>query len=121
VRGGSDQRHGFGWTIEAARIGVSQCDQGRRRDANAQGAGERDVGDIRQGTCQRMESAALIMHIQNAVMMIGTRGSGRKVATIAGGLSRVEYIQRVFVDQPPSMDKGRQVPPVLCGKPFCFP
>lgn len=99
MRDGSDQRHGFGRTIEAARIGVSQRDQGRRRDANAQGAGERDVGDVRQGTCQRMESAALIVDIQDAVMMIGTRCSGRKVATIAGGLSRVEHIQRVFVDQ----------------------
>ena len=69
-----------------------------RRDANAQRAGERDVGDVRQGTCQRMESAALIVDIQDAVMMIGTRCSGRK-ATIAAALSRVEHIQRVFVDQ----------------------
>ena len=52
----------------------------------------------RQGTCQRLESAALIVDIQDAVMMIGTRCSGRK-ATIAAALSRVEHIQRVFVDQ----------------------
>ena len=39
------------------------------------------------------------MYIENAVMMIGTRGSGRNVAMIAVGLSRVEHIQRVFVDQ----------------------
>jgi hypothetical protein len=44
-----------------------------------------------------MESAALIVDIQDAVMMIGTRCSGRK-ATIAAALSRVEHIQRVFVD-----------------------
>jgi hypothetical protein len=46
-----------------------------------------------------VESAALIMHNENAVMMIGTRGSGRNVVMIAVGLSRVEHIQRVFVDQ----------------------
>ena len=46
-----------------------------------------------------MESAALIVDIQDAVMMIGTRGSGRNAVMIAVGLSRVEHIQRVFVDQ----------------------
>ena len=92
--------HGFGRAIEAAGIGVTQCDQSRRRDANAQGeVSECDIGNAWQRTCQRVESAALIMHIENAVMMIGTRGSGRNVVMIAVGLSRVEHIQRVFVDQ----------------------
>ena len=112
--------HGFGRAIEAAGIGVSRCDQGRRRDANAQGAGERDVGDIRQGTCQRMESAALIMHIENAAMMTGTRGSWRNVVMIAVGLSRVEHIQRVFVDQRQSADNYRPSRTGSCGKPFGF-
>ena len=51
---------------------------------------ERSGGWLRcrrwQRTCQRVESAALIMHIENAVMMIGTRGSGRK-GQIAAALS----------------------------------
>ena len=63
--------------IQAAGIGVSQCDQGRRRDANAQGeVSECDIGNAWQRTCQRVESAALIMHIENAVMMIGTGAMG---------------------------------------------
>jgi len=46
-----------------------------------------------------MEGAALIVHIQDAVTMIGIRCSGSKVAAIAAGLGRVEHIQRMFVDQ----------------------
>jgi len=46
-----------------------------------------------------MKSAALIMHIEDAVMMIGIWRCGRDVAVIAVGLGRGEYIQRMFVDQ----------------------
>jgi len=47
-----------------------------------------------------MESAALIVHIQDAVMMmIGTRRCGSKMVVIAAGLGRNEDIQRVFADQ----------------------
>ena len=47
-----------------------------------------------------MESAALIVHIKDAVMMmVGTRRRGGETAMIAAGLGRNEHIQRMLADQ----------------------
>ena len=99
ARGGSDQGHGFGRAIEASRVGIGKCGQCCGRCyANASANGARDIREDRQRTSQRVQRAALIVHIQDAVMMIGTaRSSGSDEVMIAVGLSRDEHIHRVLI------------------------
>jgi hypothetical protein len=98
---GSAQRHGSWWTIENAGIGAGKCDRLVRGDADARKGNRSGVDDVREGSRQRMESTALIVQIERAVMVVGVGArdsrSDMRVA-VGGDWHRLIHIQRVVVD-----------------------
>ncbi|MGZ3286029.1 MAG: hypothetical protein ACXU9A_25520, partial [Xanthobacteraceae bacterium] len=71
TRGGSAQRHGSWWTIENSGVGAGERDQLIPDDARARKVSRSGVENVREGSGQRMESAALIVQTERAVMMVG--------------------------------------------------
>jgi hypothetical protein len=98
---GSAQRHGSWWTIENAGIGAGECDRLVRSDADARKGNRSGVDDVREGSRQRVESTALIVQIERAVMVVGVGARDSRSDTrvaVGGDWRRLIHIQRVVVD-----------------------
>jgi len=73
VRDSSDQRHGFWWTIGKSGPAASECDGFRSKDAHAHEVSWRGIENVRKRPGQRMQRTALIVQINQTVMVIRVR------------------------------------------------
>jgi hypothetical protein len=70
------------------------------RAINAAGASRNDVSDARQRAGQHVQRTALIVQVQDAVVMIGVRRHrGDADMVVAGGRRRLVDVERMLVHQ----------------------
>ena len=102
MRDGSAHRHRSWWAIEDGEISAGECDQLFRDYADAYKTGRNSVDKMREGSCESMESAALVMQIEHAVMVVGVRVYHSRFhmrVAVGSDWRRLIHIQRMVVDQ----------------------
>ncbi len=76
VHDSSGQEHGFWWSIEKVWLAARESDHFGRRHAHAYKIGRANIHYIRKRSGQRMQGTALIVQIEQAVMVVGVRICG---------------------------------------------
>jgi hypothetical protein len=102
VHDSSGQEHGFWWSIEKVRLVARESDHFGRSYAQAHKIRWSNVRYMRKRPGQRMQGTALIVQIEQAVMVVGVRicGSWFDLAvTVSGDRRSFIYIERMVVYQ----------------------
>jgi hypothetical protein len=102
MRDGLAQRQRSWRTIKNTGIGAGECAEVVCNDTNARRANPKDPSTFREGSSQRVQSAALIMQIEGTVMVVGVRigDSGLHMRVfVHADRYRLVNVQGVVVEQ----------------------
>jgi len=101
VHGGSDQRHGSWWTTETVGDALGERGHCDRNDAQAGKPGRSGIDRDRKRPGQRMEGTALIVQVEDAVMVVGIGGRDGALdvnVRVSGDRGGFEHIEGMIVD-----------------------
>lgn len=102
MRNRSDSRQSSWWAIEDSGVAAGECDQLFWGYLDAKKANRSSIDHVRKGSGESVESAALVVHIERAVVVISIRVCHRRVhmrVAVGSDWRRLIHVQSMVVNQ----------------------